>query len=93
MPPVYRYPVWNGKAIIGYFWASRQFGDKVLFPYLSEFKHLYHRQHFKVMTVPIILRTISDNGVTIVIERSLDVRRKSKRQIDILFSLFIRRCH
>ena len=80
----YTYELWNGKKAIGT-WTSLSpiIGKYVTFPTISELKREYGR-HYETIEVPIMYRVINDNGVDYIVRRCLDVRRKSKRQRELI---------
>lgn len=80
----YQYELWNGKKVVGtYTTPYRLMGLHTLVSEHSTLKQFY-RQKLKVIKVPIITRIILDDGVDITVRRCLDVRRKSKRQLELL---------
>lgn len=76
---MYTYKLYNGKKELG----ALTFKE----PLQANFVELPHNSS-KYETIKLLIRarTISDNGVDIVIRRYLDVRRKSRRQISLLLS-------
>jgi hypothetical protein len=83
MASMYSYPVWNGKKILGYYSSmSPIYGKVLVMPTLSTLKQSYDRK-LETIYFPMIYRSL-DNGVTITTTRTIDVRKKSKRQISIL---------
>ena len=80
MPEWFTYELWNGKKTIGEVTLrSKLLGKFLVIPTISELKREYGRS-YETINVPIIYRTVSDNGVEIVVRRCLDVRKNSKRQ-------------
>lgn len=80
----YSYKLWNGKKVIGIktlFFKLQ--GLHIVFPSIPLFKQSYFKK-VEEIKVPIVYKEVSDNGVQIVLERMLDVSKKSKRQIRIL---------
>lgn len=84
MAEMFKYELWNGQECLGYFSTCFPLrGVHLVVPEVPEFKAKYRRKR-KVISVPIINRVVSDNGVDLVLRKVLDVRRKSKRQIGLL---------
>lgn len=84
MSHFYSYELWDGKRSLGVY--STMFPLKGMFlviPEVSTFKQPYNRK-LKEIKLPIIYRIVEDNGVDCLTRRVLDVRRKSKRQIEII---------
>lgn len=82
----YRYELWDGKKSVGEYVTTRQlFGKYLIVPEQTILKHRYGSV-WKEIKVPIIVRVVSDDGVDYTVRRVLDIRRKSKRQIDFLKS-------
>lgn len=82
----YDYDLWDGKKVIGTmhsFFALK--GGSISMPEVSALKQSYYAEP-KTISCPIFIRTVSDDGVTITAKRTIDVRKKSKRQIKILMS-------
>lgn len=81
----YRYDLWNGKEIVGTHYRSSPilYGRNIVLDEVPIFKQLYGKRQ-KTIVVPVYYQEVSDDGVTITIRRVLDVRKKSKRQIEIL---------
>ena len=84
MTYVFNYELWNGHKVLGYFSTTQLiYGKEVIVPELSGLKRPYNRG-VKEIRVPILARTVSDDGIHTRIRRVLDVRKKSKRQIKLL---------
>lgn len=84
MPTIYMYELWNGKKSLGhYVTQSRLIGKELHVPMYGCLKQPYNKK-WEIIKVPIIYRLMKDNGVDCTMRRCLDVRRKSKRQIEIL---------
>lgn len=84
MPTEYNYELWNGKEVVGYFHTAHKiFGKYLIVPTISELKRHYNRQYEEIK-VPVAYRKVFDDGVDITMRTVLDVRRKSKRQIEIM---------
>lgn len=80
----YSYELWNGKKSIGKYNTVSPLNGKSLHVYeMSTLKQFYSSKP-KIIDVPIIYRCILDDGVDYTFRRCLDVRRKSKRQIEII---------
>ncbi len=80
----YSYDVWNGKEVIGhYFSMFRLSGTHIVIPAVSPFKESYFRKP-EMIKIPLIPRMIYDDGVEIRYRITMDVRKKSKRQINII---------
>lgn len=80
----YAYELWNGKEVVGHFHSlTKIYGRSLVVPETGMFKRSYFRKHPQI-EVPIITRVISDNGIDVHYRICLDVRKKSKRQIEIL---------
>jgi len=84
MPTEYKYELWNGKEVVGYFYSTfTLFGRYVHIPETSVFKQSYYTET-KSITVPLIERVVSQTATDRLTRVVLDVRRKSKRQIEII---------
>lgn len=84
MPTFYDYPIWNGKEVVGFFRCStRLSGRTVVVMETPNLKQKYSERP-KTISVPLSTRILNDDGVRYTVEIVLDVRRKSKRQVDIL---------
>lgn len=82
----FKYELWDGKKVVGYYtclYPLNIVGRYMVFHMISTFKQKYNKQ-YETITVPITTRLISDNGIDYTIRRALDVRKKSKRQINLL---------
>lgn len=80
----YSYPLWNGKEVVGHYYTlSRIQGVSLVVAEVPLIKHRYGTK-LKTITIPVLTHCVSDDGVTMVLERRLDVRGKSRRQISIL---------
>jgi hypothetical protein len=80
----YTYQFWDGRKFIGSY--TTQFpivGKAMMFPSIAPLKELYYGKKYETIEVPIAYLT-EDNGVSYTTTRVLDVRRKSKRQREIL---------
>ncbi len=79
MPTVYEYELWNGKEVIGV--VSLVFPIVTSLTLFGEslFKQGYKKRP-KTLVVPLFARWIDHRNMRLV----LDVRRKSKRQIEII---------
>lgn len=80
----YKYELWDGEKTVGYYVTSYTLhGNEAVIPILNEGK-------FERITVPLIfslLDVISEGPKKIVTYKiSLDVSRKSQRQINLLMS-------
>lgn len=83
MPVPYVYELWNGKKVVGFYTTSFAItGNYIVIPVLSLFKQFYNKR-YEFIKIPIVY-DIQDDGVTVIMKRRLDVRKKSKRQIDII---------
>lgn len=80
----YNYELWNGKEVIG---TCASFGllrgDHVVVHEVSPLKRRYNERP-KTFECPLIWRMIKDTGIEYTMRMCIDVRRKSKRQVDIL---------
>lgn len=84
MPTWYTYELWNGKAVLGTITLKYPLrGRYFIVPTISELKREYNKTYEEI-EVPTTFRVVSDNGVDRLIRMCLDVRRKSKRQIEII---------
>ena len=84
MPHQYTYELWNGKKVVGTVTMfTEACGKYMIFCEQSILKQMYSRKT-KEIKVPIAYRFISDDGVDHVMRKVLDVRKKSKRQIEII---------
>jgi hypothetical protein len=80
----YSYELWNGKAVVGHFNTfTPLYGKFLVIPSIPLLKQPYGKKIVEVC-VPVTTRFVSDDGVDIVVRRVLDVRKKSKKQIEIL---------
>lgn len=80
----YSYDIWNGKKVIGSYWSDcRLHGRELVVPAVSEFKREFGKRYETIM-VPLISRLVYDDGVEYRVRISLDVRRKSKRQLKLI---------
>lgn len=81
----YTYELWDGKKVVGTVTLHRPLlmGHAVDFPVYSTFKQRYNGP-YKTIRVPIVYRTVEDNGIDIVLRKVLDVKRKSKEQIALI---------
>ena len=60
------------------------FGDHMVFPLMpSPLKQVYGRR-YESISVPIAYEVVKDDGIEYTVRRYLDVRKKSKRQIEML---------
>lgn len=83
---VYKYELWNGSKVLGYYTRlSPLTGQMLVAPEMSTLKQSYSEK-YRVIRVPIWSRIVFHDGIDITYRIYLDVRRKSKRQIDILKS-------
>lgn len=80
----YSYDLWNGKEVVGKYHSMFPIkGQFLIIPEETEFKRSYrkkYRQHKFIMSSLVI----HDDGVSFTVKRVIDVRRKSKRQINLL---------
>ena len=84
MIQTYQYELWNGKEVVGHYCTQyKLYGRFLVVPTMSLLKQPY-RSKCEEILFPITYRIVSDNGVERLTRIVLDVRRKSKRQIDIL---------
>lgn len=84
MIQTYAYELWNGKEVIGEVTSRYRFNGKTVFvPTVSAFKEHYNKT-YKHIQIPIIVRCVYNDGITITLRSVLDVRRKSKRQIELI---------
>ncbi len=84
MPTVYVYDFWNGRALVGS--VSLPFplqGTSVTFGEYSALKRPYTGKIGKVV-LPVRIIQISDDGITVVYKLVLDIRRKTKRQLEVV---------
>lgn len=77
--------LWNGREVVGHLKLKHGlYGASLRLVFApSPLRQLYGVKYPEV-TVPIITRVVSDNGVDYVVRRCLDVRKKSKRQRELL---------
>ena len=81
---MYSYKLWNGKDAIGHLsFMIPLRGMFVAVPEYSVLKQPYNQKR-RTIDLPIVYSVVSDDGVTVVTERVLDVRKKSARQRKIL---------
>ena len=80
------FPLWNGKKYIGdfVFYGAEPFGQYLYVPEFSLLKEQYVNGKTKFIKVRIIDRWHRLDKTTFIVQRVLDVRKKSKRQIAIL---------
>lgn len=75
----YWYEVWNGKEVLGYYKTSNPIpGNHLVLPYKTS------NGKVKTFTIPITYLFLNDTGLPPTFRVVLDVRRKSKRQINLL---------
>lgn len=80
----YRYELWNGREVVGYYCCSfKLMGTHLVQTYLSPLKEIYGRKA-KEVKVPISYRITWSDDIDTHFITVLDVRKKSKAQIDIL---------
>jgi len=78
------YELWNGKESVGYCRISGELlGKYVLIYSVSAYKQLYSRRA-ETIQVPISYRVVEKTGADTLLRTVLDVRKKSKRQIELL---------
>lgn len=78
MPEIYAYDVWDGKKVIGHFHSGSPIHGKfVAIPQTGKPWDIF---------IPIIWREIPGTPIERVFRVTLDVRRKSKRQIAIILT-------
>lgn len=83
MPETYQYEVWNGKEVIGYYSSNYQLTGV----FINIYEHTplkYPYGPYKSIKIPLVLRPILVNGIDFHYRLVLDVRKKSKRQIDLI---------
>jgi len=88
MVTTHRIELWNGKKIIGYrdLGIFKPFmGKFMMIPTISPLKEKYGKS-YEVIKVPIIIKEIYNDGIEVRFRYQLDVRRKSKRQIELIKS-------
>ena len=84
MPTSYRYELWNGKKVVGYYDCYSQIlGHHVVVWEESTLKQSYYKKARSIL-VPLTCRVIVSNHSDTLVRTVLDVRRKSKRQIALL---------
>lgn len=80
----YSYELWDGKKVVGHYNSISQMRGKVLLvPEVSMFKQPYGTKE-RIIEVPVLVREVANDGVDVTFRICLDVRRKSKRQIEII---------
>ncbi len=79
----YIFPVWNGKDIIGHYSSKTFTSSRLVIPVVSEFKRFYNKQ-YEDIEVPILSLVKHITKTKYEVQHVLDVRRKSKRQIDLI---------
>lgn len=80
----YSYDLWDGEKVIGKHWVLfKIWGKALIVPELSPLKQPYNRKP-KEIRIPLIYREVYNDGVEIHYRITLDVSRKSDRQIAIL---------
>ncbi len=73
------YELWNGKKVVGYLRTDHKFmGKFVKIPYYNK------KGLLSFIELPIIFRMIYQSDLEMTCRTCLDVRRKSKYQIEIL---------
>lgn len=82
----YKYELWDGRKVVGYYYSMCSIRGKfVSVSEVSELKRGYgHR--YDTIDVPVITRIVSQTATDTTFRVVLDVRKKSRRQIDILKS-------
>lgn len=81
---LYRYELWNGKEVVGHYSTATELkGNFLAVPEMSVFKQPY-RSKTKHIEVPLAVRLIYKKGTDYTYRTFLDVRRKSKRQIELI---------
>lgn len=84
MGDFYKYELWNGKEVVGYYNTSHGvYGKVLIIPCISEFKRKYSTS-IKEIQVPVISRVVYTTPTECLTRIVLDVRKKSKRQIEII---------
>jgi hypothetical protein len=84
MPNMYEYELWNGKKVVGYHLSLFPLiGRKLVIYETNVFKEKYANAS-KTFTVPITFRVVYITQTECLTRIILDVRRKSKRQIEII---------
>jgi hypothetical protein len=84
MPTDYVYELWNGKAVVGFYKSSSPiYGKSVHIFETSILKEIYGRKT-KMIAIPTMFRIVSTTYQDQTIRMVLDVRRKSKRQLQII---------
>lgn len=80
----YNYELWNGKKVLGYYSSIHQLcGNRMVVYETSTLKQSY-KSYPKTFEIPITTRIVSYDGIDMLSRIVLDVRKKSKRQIDIM---------
>jgi hypothetical protein len=80
----YSYELWDGEKVLGHYQSLFPiYSNHLVVPELTTLKQPYSKK-VRQIKVPVTSRIISDTKVDIHIRIVLDVRRKSKRQIQIL---------
>ena len=84
----YNYELWDGKKVVGTINVPYTFfGREALFFDSSILKQKY-RKKYKIIKVPLTQRIVSRTATDVTYRTCLDVKRKSKRQIEV-----IKRCY
>lgn len=80
----FEYELWDGKKVVGHYYTSETIrGNSITFPEKSVLKQEYGVKP-KVVEVPYIIKEVIHRGSDIHIKMCLDVRKKSKRQIELI---------
>lgn len=86
MAMYYKYELWNGKEVVGIYFSTfklRLIGKFIILSGRDELKRSYSKK-YESIKVPIATRLVYDDGVEYRYRLVLDVRKKSKRQIELL---------
>lgn len=86
MPTTYSYEIWDGKQVLGHFVSLHLMRGKSVFSQETSILKASYGRKLKTIEIPITIRIVFDDGIDTMTRVVLDVRRKSKRQIDILKS-------
>lgn len=80
----YSYDVWDGRSVVGQYWSLHQIqGEYLELCEVPTLKQVYGRK-IKTIKIPIVCVESFNDGVEFRFRFSLDVRKKSKRQIKII---------
>lgn len=78
------YELWDGKEVLGHYASPYKLaGNYLEIPEITLFEQTYNKK-VKTIKIPLVVRVVKERGLDITLRIFLDVRKKSKRQIEIL---------